>query len=223
MTFLATSLIRNLGHSVNSMSFLFIPDLSRSVKPVIHNYFIEIHLHVSVCPRQSSFELLLHPAASQFYFEWQHERVLQALMCQGHQSVALQYFHVTKPPVTSTSQAKLCLSVLLHNRWVPRLRRLCTNGRYILLWLNELDSPRCLTEAWSLLRQHSNHLDIVELLGFLYESCQELNLIKELLKLPLRLHEQVNCWTSDCLLLMSFQLCVAWCSNLWLLLGFRTV
>lgn len=31
-----------------------------------------------------------------------------------------------------------------------------------------------------------------ELLGFLYESCQELGLIKELLKLPLGLSEQVG-------------------------------
>uniref|UniRef100_A0A7N8XYA1 AT hook containing transcription factor 1 n=1 Tax=Mastacembelus armatus TaxID=205130 RepID=A0A7N8XYA1_9TELE len=113
---------------------------------------------------QSSFELLLHPAASQCQFEWQHERVLQALMCQGQHSVALRYFHITKPPISSTSKAKLCLSVLLHNR--------------------------CLVEAWSLLRQHSNRLNTGELLGFLYESCQELGLIKELLKLPLGLNEQ---------------------------------
>ncbi|XP_061734902.1 protein ELYS isoform X2 [Nerophis ophidion] len=113
---------------------------------------------------QSAFEVLLHPAASQCHFEWQHERVLQALMCQGQHSMALRYFHVTKPLISSTSQAKLCLSVLLHNR--------------------------CLTEAWSLLRQHSNHLNTAELLGFLYESCQELGLIKELLKLPLGHTEQ---------------------------------
>uniref|UniRef100_A0AAQ5ZKQ9 AT hook containing transcription factor 1 n=1 Tax=Amphiprion ocellaris TaxID=80972 RepID=A0AAQ5ZKQ9_AMPOC len=112
----------------------------------------------------SSFELLLHPAASQCHFEWQHERVLQALMCQDQQSVALRYFHVTKPPILSTPQAKLCLSVLLHNR--------------------------CLVEAWCLLRQHSNRLNMSELLGFMYESCQELGLIKELLKLPLGLNEQ---------------------------------
>lgn len=31
-----------------------------------------------------------------------------------------------------------------------------------------------------------------ELMGFLYESCQELGLIKELLKLPLGLNEQVG-------------------------------
>ncbi|XP_011607981.2 protein ELYS isoform X2 [Takifugu rubripes] len=113
---------------------------------------------------QSSFELLLHPAASQCQFEWQHERVLQALMCQGQHSLALRYFHITKPPISSTSQAKLSLSVLLQNR--------------------------CLIEAWSLLRKHSNHLNMSELLGFLYESCQELGLIKELLKLPLGLGEQ---------------------------------
>uniref|UniRef100_H3DK10 AT-hook containing transcription factor 1 n=1 Tax=Tetraodon nigroviridis TaxID=99883 RepID=H3DK10_TETNG len=114
--------------------------------------------------QQSSFELLLHPAAAQCQFEWQHERVLQALMCQGQHSLALRYFHLTKPLISSTSQAKLSLSVLLQNR--------------------------CLIEAWSLLRQHSNHLDMSELLGFLYESCQELGLIKELLKLPLGLGEQ---------------------------------
>ncbi|KAF7665770.1 hypothetical protein LDENG_00132010 [Lucifuga dentata] len=113
---------------------------------------------------QSSLELLLHPAASQCQFEWQHERVLQALMCQGQHFGALRYFHITKPPISSTSQAKLCLSVLLHNR--------------------------CLIEAWSLLRQHSNRLNMGELLSFLYESCQELGLIKELLKLPLGLTEQ---------------------------------
>ncbi|KAM8893456.1 protein ELYS isoform 2-T3 [Spinachia spinachia] len=113
---------------------------------------------------QSSFELLLHPAASHCQFEWQHERVLQALMCQSQHSVALRYFHVTKPPISSTSRAKLCLSVLLHNR--------------------------CLVEALSLLRQHSNRLNVEELLGFVYESCQGLGLIKELLKLPLGLTEQ---------------------------------
>ncbi|XP_062243423.1 protein ELYS isoform X2 [Platichthys flesus] len=113
---------------------------------------------------QSSFELLLHPAASQCQFEWQHERVLNALMCQGQHSIALRYFHITKLPISSTSQAKLCLSVLLHNR--------------------------CLIEAWSLVRQHSNRLNMAELMGFLYESCQELGLIKELLKLPLGLSEQ---------------------------------
>lgn len=65
---------------------------------------------------QSSFELLLHPAASQCQFAWQHERVLQALMCQGQYAVALRYFNMMKPPISTTAQAKLCLSVLLHNR-----------------------------------------------------------------------------------------------------------
>uniref|UniRef100_A0A8C7XZS2 AT hook containing transcription factor 1 n=1 Tax=Oryzias sinensis TaxID=183150 RepID=A0A8C7XZS2_9TELE len=108
---------------------------------------------------QSSFELLLHPAASRFHFEWQHERILQALMSQEQHSVALRYFHVTKPPISSTSQLVL-------------------------------SSLRCLIEAWCLLRQHSHRLNGSELLGFLYESCQELGLTKELLKLPLAANEQ---------------------------------
>ncbi|XP_077481821.1 protein ELYS isoform X3 [Stigmatopora argus] len=113
---------------------------------------------------QRSFELLLNPAASQCHFGWQHERVLQALMCQGQHSLALRYFHSTQTPINSMPLAKLCLSVLLHNR--------------------------CLTEAWLLLRQHSNYLNATEMLGFMYESCQELGLIKELLKLPLGPTEQ---------------------------------
>ncbi|KAM4593025.1 uncharacterized protein ahctf1 isoform 2-T5 [Odontesthes bonariensis] len=145
------------GASVESFPTAFAIPIGL-VKLVQGLWLLDHHDH------QSSFELLLHPAASQFHFEWQHERVLQALMCQGQQSVALRYFHVTKPPISSTSQAKLCLSVLLNNR--------------------------CLNEAWCLLRQHSNRLNIAELLGFLYESCQELGLIKELLKLPLGLNEQ---------------------------------
>ncbi|XP_069549840.1 protein ELYS isoform X2 [Brachyistius frenatus] len=148
------------GASVESFPTAFAIPIGL-VKLVQGLWLLDHHDH------QSSFELLLHPAASQCHFEWQHERVLQALMCQGQKSVALRYFHVTKPPISSTSQAKLCLSVLLHNR--------------------------CLIEAWCLLRQHSTRQSMGELLGFLYESCQELGLIKELLKLPLGLNEQ------DCL------------------------
>uniref|UniRef100_A0AAQ5YQ33 AT hook containing transcription factor 1 n=1 Tax=Amphiprion ocellaris TaxID=80972 RepID=A0AAQ5YQ33_AMPOC len=145
------------GTSVESFPTAFAIPIGL-VKLVQGLWLLDHHDH------QSSFELLLHPAASQCHFEWQHERVLQALMCQDQQSVALRYFHVTKPPILSTPQAKLCLSVLLHNR--------------------------CLVEAWCLLRQHSNRLNMSELLGFMYESCQELGLIKELLKLPLGLNEQ---------------------------------
>ncbi|XP_071368388.1 protein ELYS isoform X1 [Centroberyx affinis] len=145
------------GASVESFPTAFAIPIGL-VKLVQGLWLLDHHDH------QSSLELLLHPATSQCQFAWQHERVLQALMCQGQHSVALRYFHITKPPLSSTSQAKLCLSVLLHNR--------------------------CLVEAWSLLRQHSSRLNMEELLGFLYESCQELGLVKELLKLPLGLTEQ---------------------------------
>ncbi|XP_056134819.1 protein ELYS [Lampris incognitus] len=145
------------GASVESFPTAFAIPIGL-VKLVQGLWLLDHHDH------QSSVELLLHPATSRCHFAWQHERILQALMCQGQHTVALRYFHVTKPPVSSTSQAKLCLSVLLHNR--------------------------CLVEAWSLLRQHSSRLNMDELLGFLYESCQELGLIKDLLKLPLGLGEQ---------------------------------
>ncbi|XP_019747194.1 protein ELYS isoform X2 [Hippocampus comes] len=145
------------GASVESFPTAF--DIPIGLVKLVQGFWLLDHRD-----HQSSFELLLNPAASQCHFEWQHERVLQAFMCQGQHSVALRYFHVTKPSISSISQARLCLAVLLHNR--------------------------CLTEAWSLLRQHSNHLNRAELLGFLYETCQELGLIKELLKLPLGPTEQ---------------------------------
>lgn len=148
------------GASVESFPTAFAIPIGL-VKLVQGLWLLDHHDH------QSAFELLLHPAASPCQFEWQHERILQALMCQGQHSAALRYFHVTKHPIASISQAKLCLCVLLHNR--------------------------CLIEAWSLIRQHSNHLNISELLGFLYETCQELGLMKEVLKLPLGITEQ------DCL------------------------
>lgn len=50
---------------------------------------------------------------------------------------------------------------------------------------------RCIVEAWALLRQHCNKLNTEEVMRFLFETCQELGLMKELLKLPLGLAEQV--------------------------------
>uniref|UniRef100_A0A4W4FSJ4 AT hook containing transcription factor 1 n=1 Tax=Electrophorus electricus TaxID=8005 RepID=A0A4W4FSJ4_ELEEL len=113
---------------------------------------------------ESSLELLLHPTTSHSLWPWQHGRVLQALMCQGKHNIALRYLHVMKPSMSSTNQAKLCLSVLLHNR--------------------------CIVEGLALLRQHANKLNVEELMQFLYETCQDLDLMKELLRLPLGPSEQ---------------------------------
>ena len=62
--------------------------------------------------------MLLHPTTSPSLWGWQHDRILQALMCQGKHGIALRYLHVMKPPFSSTAQAQLCLAVLLHNRWL---------------------------------------------------------------------------------------------------------
>lgn len=80
---------------------------------VLNEYFV---FECFLSP-QSSLELLLHPATSHSLWSWQHERVLQALMCQQKHSIALRYLHVMKPPMCTTNQAKLCLSVLLYNRY----------------------------------------------------------------------------------------------------------
>ncbi|XP_030630795.1 protein ELYS [Chanos chanos] len=145
------------GASVESFPTAFAIPIGL-VKLVQGLWLLDHHDH------ENSIELLLHPATSHSMWSWLHGRILQALMCQGQHSIALRYLHVMKPPMSTANQAKLCLSVLLHNR--------------------------CIVEAWALLRQHSNKLNMEELLRFLYETCQELGLMKELLKLPLRLAEQ---------------------------------
>ena len=48
-----------------------------------------------------------------------------------------------------------------------------------------------MVEAWTLLRQHSNRLNIEELLKHTYEVCQEMGLMEDLLKLPFTDTEQV--------------------------------
>lgn len=70
---------------------------------------------------QNSLELLLHPATSHSLWSWQHGRVLEAFMCQGQHAIALRYLHVMKPSLSTTREAKLCLSVLLHNRYELRM------------------------------------------------------------------------------------------------------
>ena len=47
-------------------------------------------------------------------------------------------------------------------------------------------------EAWTLLRQPSNRLNIEELLKHTYEVCQEMGLMEDLLKLPFTDTEQVR-------------------------------
>ncbi|KAL0969320.1 hypothetical protein UPYG_G00225540 [Umbra pygmaea] len=145
------------GPSVESFPTAFAIPFSL-VKLVQGLWLLDHHDH------QNSLDLLLHPTTSHSPFSWQHSRVLQALMCQGQHVLALRYLHITKPPLSSSAQARLHLSVLLHNR--------------------------CLVEAWTVLRQHSNRLNSEELLRFLYETCQELGLMKDLLKLPLGVAEQ---------------------------------
>ncbi|KAJ7988971.1 hypothetical protein DPEC_G00314720 [Dallia pectoralis] len=145
------------GPSVESFPTAFAIPFSL-VKLVQGLWLLDHHDH------QNSLELLLHPTTSHSPFSWQHSRVLQALMCQRQHTLALRYLHVMKPPLSSTAQTKLSLSVLLHNR--------------------------CLVEACTMLRQRTDRLNSEELLRFLYETCQELGLMKELLKLPLGLAEQ---------------------------------
>ncbi|XP_065690157.2 protein ELYS-like [Patagioenas fasciata] len=112
---------------------------------------------------ESALALLFHPATIKSV-SWQHVRVLQSLMCQGEHRQALRYIQMMKPPVSSSSEVRLFLTVLLSNR--------------------------CLVEAWSLLQQHTTKLNIEELLKHMYEICQEMGLMEDLLKLPFTETEQ---------------------------------
>lgn len=47
-------------------------------------------------------------------------------------------------------------------------------------------------EAWGLLQQHTTKLNIEELLKHMYEICQEMGLMEDLLKLPFTDTEKVS-------------------------------
>ncbi|XP_059947310.1 protein ELYS isoform X3 [Mesoplodon densirostris] len=112
---------------------------------------------------ESGLDLLFHPATVK-PVSWQHSKIIEAFMSQGEHRQALRYIHAMKPTVSGGSDVILHLTVLLFNR--------------------------CMVEAWSLLRQHSNRLNIEELLKHTYEVCQEMGLMEDLLKLPFTDTEQ---------------------------------
>ncbi|XP_069707428.1 protein ELYS-like [Phaenicophaeus curvirostris] len=89
---------------------------------------------------------------------WLQMRIIQSLVCQGQHRQARKYLQNVKPSMSTCSKAQLCLSVLLSNR--------------------------CVVEAWALLRQHATEVNREELLKHVYERCQEMGLVEDLLKLP---------------------------------------
>uniref|UniRef100_A0A8D2J3V6 AT-hook containing transcription factor 1 n=1 Tax=Varanus komodoensis TaxID=61221 RepID=A0A8D2J3V6_VARKO len=111
---------------------------------------------------ENSLTYLFHPATIKLH--WQHMRIIQALMCQGEHRRALRYIQTMKPSMMSSSEVALHLTVLLFNS--------------------------CMVEAWSVLRQHSTRLNVEEMLKHVYEICQELGLMEDLLKLPFTETEQ---------------------------------
>ncbi|KAM9298630.1 protein ELYS isoform 2-T3 [Morus bassanus] len=112
---------------------------------------------------ENSLSLLFHPATIKTV-SWQHVRIIQSLMCQGEHRRALRYVQMMKPSISSNGEVRLFLTVLLSNR--------------------------CMVEAWGLLQQHTTKVNIEELLKHMYEICQEMGLMEELLKLPFTDTEQ---------------------------------
>lgn len=112
---------------------------------------------------ENGLDLLFHPVTAK-PMSWQHSKIIEAFMSQGEHKQALRYLQTMKPTVSNSSDIILHLTVLLFNR--------------------------CMVEAWNLLRQNSNRVNIEELLKHAYEVCQEMGLMEDLLKLPLTDTEQ---------------------------------
>ncbi|GAB1285783.1 Protein ELYS [Apodemus speciosus] len=112
---------------------------------------------------ENGLDLLFHPVTAK-PASWQHSKIIEAFMRQGEHKQALRYLQTMKPTVSSSNDVILHLTVLLFNR--------------------------CMVEAWNLLRQNSNRINIEELLKHAYEVCQEMGLMEDLLKLPFTNTEQ---------------------------------
>ncbi|XP_069706989.1 protein ELYS-like [Phaenicophaeus curvirostris] len=108
-------------------------------------------------PLQRSLDHLRHQETMEVA-PWLQMRIIQSLACQGQHRQALTHLRNVKPSVSMCSEVRLCLSVLLSNR--------------------------CVEEAWDLLRQHATEVNREELLKHIYERCQEMGLVEDLLKLP---------------------------------------
>ncbi|XP_044146279.1 protein ELYS isoform X2 [Bufo gargarizans] len=112
---------------------------------------------------QNSVDCILHPAASRV-MTWQHNLIIETLMCQLEYRQALRYIQVIKPPISNSSEVKLHMTVFLANRHI--------------------------FEAWNLQKLHSSRLNVEELLKHMYETCQEMGLMEDLLKLTFTESEQ---------------------------------
>ncbi|KAM4770960.1 protein ELYS [Rhinophrynus dorsalis] len=112
---------------------------------------------------QNSVDCMLHPASTKV-MNWQHSQIIENLMCHGAHRQALRYIHAIKPPTTTSKEVKLQITVLLANR--------------------------CIMEAWNLQRLHSSRLNVEELLKHMYETCQEMGLMEDLLKFTFTNSEQ---------------------------------
>ena len=62
----------------------------------------------------------------------------------------------------------------------------------IFLYTSKKINDRCMVEAWGLLQQHATKFNREELLKHMYETCQEMGLMEDLLKLPFTGAEQVS-------------------------------
>ncbi|XP_063184961.1 protein ELYS-like, partial [Chroicocephalus ridibundus] len=112
---------------------------------------------------ENSLALLFHPATIKTA-SWQHKRIIQSLLCQGEHGQALRYIQMMNPSVSSSGEVQLLLTVLLSNR--------------------------CMVEAWGLLHQHAAQANLEDLLKHMYETCREMGLMEDLLKLPFTDTEQ---------------------------------
>ncbi|KAM4042760.1 LOW QUALITY PROTEIN: protein ELYS [Anomaloglossus baeobatrachus] len=112
---------------------------------------------------QNSVDCLLHPSTSKV-MSWQHNLIIETLMCQGDHRQALRYIQVMKPPISNSAEVKLHMTVFLANRHI--------------------------FEAWNLQKLHSSRLNVEELLKHMYETCQEMGLMEDLLKLTFTNSEQ---------------------------------
>ncbi|XP_075059629.1 protein ELYS isoform X2 [Mixophyes fleayi] len=111
---------------------------------------------------KNSVDLILHPSACKT--SWQHTHIIEMLLCQGDHRLALRYIQVLKPPVATSTEVKLHMSVLLANKYI--------------------------IEAWNLQRSHCSRLNVEELLKHMYETCQEMGIMEDLLKLNFTDSEQ---------------------------------
>ena len=82
---------------------------------IFTSYDVDLKRNILLHIIQEAMYFLLDPMIRSELSQWQHTRIIKALLYQGHHKMALKYMRIKKPAMLTAEDVKLRLTVLLAN------------------------------------------------------------------------------------------------------------